>query len=1320
MKNNRKLKLSIYDYSGNEVCPIYDSEVQVRGQATDVICKAERNGWREFSFNLPGDDYRAEYVRADYKLKAIDDYGIEWYIITQPRVTHSGKSKNISVTAGHVCQLLKTKNMALEFSDDEGNNVGTCAQLLATALDGTGWEVGSVAEFKEKDGNTIKVRSLNASSKTGAFKLVSMICELFEAKPIYRSNVEVVENGIKTIHKVVDVKPMNPFSEAKEAIYDKVATYADGEVLELHYGKNVSNVSRTLKTDNLVTCLYAYGAYGDTVSKYCSIQECKHTEFEFTLTAPLTSGTQYYFTVTDDANVSISRSFTPSQSVASGTKLIWSLMDRASMSYIWDESKANDEAATHAYRVYEGAHGTELPATITTKRNEVTNVFPFIMDYSYYLDCGLFADSMLNKLSWFQRKSPEYLSTVNEKTTDYTTDWLALTNAIGQINFAKLKYTSVQNDDGSIRINLDNDKIFYRTDYDAKRHFKWRNARSLKDNGDPINNEAAVVYAVHNTNPLTYDKFYLKKVNGETDPLVVGSIDEEDITNITLWGDYSKFSNNDEFYLFETNGVNGLLGAKESAYEALVISLDSALKEVTMQHPVFFSKSQPVIDESVTVPSTKLDIYKPEWANFNREYAWWYEYNDTSSPGTLHFCYWADGDRDWHVVYVSNNEPNTASSGSYFYNWRTAKLYRRTNDRWIHLDSDDDEKVASKFGVVYGGCLTRDKLYIGEYQTYTYEPNETIAAGNWYMPTDYLGYWLFTAGCESDKLEYDTTTGFMTVYPHDPNLSENTVEVKNARFDNVFYHKENILDTMTVEEGAISTATGGDIEGICYRCNFIPLYSNLTYAFSNYSGTYTIYYYTLKHNYIKSEVFQSSSNIVIPNNARYIRIASSNNFEDMTAQFIAWNRSIISGEETYYLLGSPVGTGELKGINAQIANLKEYGDKTYLVDIPALQTAQEEYKQQELNLKDALGELYRESKWQDSKYVDGDEDKLYSDALDTLKEVAKPEVTYNINFVDQYCVDLDAYGSDLLRWPDFDTNSAVHLIDPDIGVNCWAYVDTTSKCYDDSRKTTITINTNLNTAAQHSFTDILTNIANVSSQVKAKDTIYDRAANITSTGKWTAEKLEGTIDANRLKITGGSSTWYTDKNGNMVFEAADGSGAMMLTGNGMALANARNKYGEWIWRSFMNGNGATADEIVTGTMSAERLQAGSITTDKISSSFGETLDLSSNKGINLKVSSIKNEIENKVEDLVGYRMEIISTSDILSSDIQTTTLFARVWHGSENVTDSIPASKFAWKRVSSDSTADRIWNENHAGIKTFTLTTMDVLYSATYTCELSK
>ena len=87
---------------------------------------------------------------------------------------------------------------------------------------------------------------------------------------------------------------------------------------------------------------------------------------------------------------------------------------------------------------------------------------------------------------------------------------------------------------------------------------------------------------------------------------------------------------------------------------------------------------------------------------------------------------------------------------------------------------------------------------------------------------------------------------------------------------------------------------------------------------------------------------------------------------------------------------------------------------------------------------------------------------------------------------------------------------------------------------------------------------------------------------------------------------------------------------------------------------------------------------------------------------------------------MGYRVELYTRQgDVLSDYVPSTTIQARVWHGNTEITNNLPASRFAWKRSSQDATADRIWNDNHTGVKEITLTKVDVLFSATYSCEIS-
>lgn len=90
-----------------------------------------------------------------------------------------------------------------------------------------------------------------------------------------------------------------------------------------------------------------------------------------------------------------------------------------------------------------------------------------------------------------------------------------------------------------------------------------------------------------------------------------------------------------------------------------------------------------------------------------------------------------------------------------------------------------------------------------------------------------------------------------------------------------------------------------------------------------------------------------------------------------------------------------------------------------------------------------------------------------------------------------------------------------------------------------------------------------------------------------------------------------------------------------------------------------------------------------------------------------------------ITEKIGYRIELISTSDILSSEIKQTTISAKVWNGKTDITDEIDESRFSWKRVSSDETDDAIFARNHTGMKSITLTVQDVLYSGTYICEIA-
>lgn len=148
----------------------------------------------------------------------------------------------------HVSYRLRTKKLYLAFDDENG--IGTCTQLMTIILNGTGWTLGNVDRFYEPDGTTEKVRTIKSGGKEGAYQLINKVCELFNARPVYHG-----------VEKTVDIVGFAPY------------TFVDGEeqplladadsLIELHYSKGMSGVTRRLNTENLVTRLYVEGEYGD-------------------------------------------------------------------------------------------------------------------------------------------------------------------------------------------------------------------------------------------------------------------------------------------------------------------------------------------------------------------------------------------------------------------------------------------------------------------------------------------------------------------------------------------------------------------------------------------------------------------------------------------------------------------------------------------------------------------------------------------------------------------------------------------------------------------------------------------------------------------------------------------------------------------------------------------------------------------------------------------------------------------------------------------------------------------------------------------------
>ena len=99
--------------------------------------------------------------------------------------------------------------------------------------------------------------------------------------------------------------------------------------------------------------------------------------------------------------------------------------------------------------------------------------------------------------------------------------------------------------------------------------------------------------------------------------------------------------------------------------------------------------------------------------------------------------------------------------------------------------------------------------------------------------------------------------------------------------------------------------------------------------------------------------------------------------------------------------------------------------------------------------------------------------------------------------------------------------------------------------------------------------------------------------------------------------------------------------------------------------------------------------------------------------------------EEEFEDAAGvsdiaWKIDIISTNGLVfKNNTVSTVLKAIVYKGKRNVTETINASRFTWKRISNSEEDDIRWNETKGkGVKEITLTTSDVYQRATFICEI--
>lgn len=122
-----------------------------------------------------------------------------------------------------------------------------------------------------------------------------------------------------------------------------------------------------------------------------------------------------------------------------------------------------------------------------------------------------------------------------------------------------------------------------------------------------------------------------------------------------------------------------------------------------------------------------------------------------------------------------------------------------------------------------------------------------------------------------------------------------------------------------------------------------------------------------------------------------------------------------------------------------------------------------------------------------------------------------------------------------------------------------------------------------------SFVDKINEQEKYISNFRGRQGVWDRAKIIDSDGINT-QYLNGVIDILKHQLLSTQSGWHTDDNGNLIFENNDKTAAMMLTGEGFMLANAKLPDGEYDWRAFGTGAGFVADEIIAGILKGGKVR----------------------------------------------------------------------------------------------------------------------------------
>ena len=330
-----------------------------------------------------------------------------------------------------------------------------------------------------------------------------------------------------------------------------------------------------------------------------------------------------------------------------------------------------------------------------------------------------------------------------------------------------------------------------------------------------------------------------------------------------------------------------------------------------------------------------------------------------------------------------------------------------------------------------------------------------------------------------------------------------------------------------------------------------------------------------------------------------------------------------------------------------------------------------------------------------------------------LQELSEPAITYEAKVIDLKAFGFEHEGVEL--------GDTVAVIDKELDIRVNARVIKIVRDLLEPENNDIILGNFM-----PNITDLWSKQGEYINNFRDKQGVWDRSNIIDKDGNINTQYLDGVIDVLKHQLLATESGWYTDDNGNIVFENNNKTSAMMLTGEGFMIANTKLPNGEYDWRTFGTGSGFTADEIVAGVLKGGKVKFdfnnGTLLIGNSVEDYHLLFDGNSLK-IKLGTKSLEEkfeDIESEIENSLQYKVEITSTNGNIFTNRQISTkLIANVYKGQEDITDTLDDSQFIWIRESGNEFEDDYWNSQHLNMgKEITITSEDVVDRATFFCKI--